>query len=433
MEGGLEALPVIEPSGSDVEISVDPSTQCGFMVDLGLFVLAARWFAAFPFLFASPASVVAAFRPCGPALSPESWRHPGYFSYCFQPCVCDWFSCVWSMQDLEGLGDALLVTPAAATVYMECDLSKHAAAASAAAVLLPALFEGLLGCFDGDFSCLVGKFVLMWQEVLVGGFAGFEGLFVTFCALLAAAIKLLFHEMSKPAAAAFEAFGFLRTLDGYFAVLVGTIVILLLLHFLEGCFAFFDEYICIPGGLTPKEKVLEAILFPFVSLRKNGQVDYSPDYDQGSGKHGIVSSLPEGLGQASGRVDVPDDAKFEAAAAFGGTLRSGPGSLDALGLARTREGKIQFFLKGHDGCTRVIICHEGDLIHDVVGYFGWDIYATLRGHIIDLSGTLQSQGVSDNDTIRIFCRLRGGSNNADIPGQWQCANCDANAVLASAS
>ena len=32
MEGGLEALPVIEPSGSDVEISVDPSTQCGFMV-----------------------------------------------------------------------------------------------------------------------------------------------------------------------------------------------------------------------------------------------------------------------------------------------------------------------------------------------------------------------------------------------------------------
>ena len=33
MEGGLEALPVIEPCGSDVEISVDFSTQCGFMVD----------------------------------------------------------------------------------------------------------------------------------------------------------------------------------------------------------------------------------------------------------------------------------------------------------------------------------------------------------------------------------------------------------------
>ena len=222
-------------------------------------------------------------------------------------------------------------------------MSKHAAAACAAAVLLPPLFEGSQGCFDGDISCLVGKFVLMRQEVLVGGFAGFESLFVSFCAPFAAAIKLLFQEMSKPAAAAFEAFGYLRTLHGDFAVLVGTFVILLLLHFLEGCFAFFDEYICIPGGLTPKEKVLEAILFPFVSLRKNGQVEYSPDYDQGSGKHGIVSSLPEGLGQASGRVDVPDDAKIAAAAAIEGTLRSGPGSLDALGLARSREGKIQFF------------------------------------------------------------------------------------------
>ena len=39
-----------------------------------------------------------------------------------------------------------------------------------------------------------------------------------------------------------------------------------------------------------------------------------------------------------GRVDVPDDAKIAAAAAIEGTLRSGPGSLDALGLARSREG-----------------------------------------------------------------------------------------------
>ena len=124
-------------------------------------------------------------------------------------------------------------------------------------------------------------------------------------------------------------------------------------------------------------------------------------------------------------MDVPDDAKIAAAAAIEGTLRSQPGNLDALGLARSREGKIQFFLKGHDGCTRVINCHDGDLIHDVVGYVGWDVYATLHGHILDLFGTLQSQGVSDNDTIRIFCRLRGGSNNTDIPGQWQCANCDA--------
>ena len=395
MEGGLEALPVNETSGSDGEMSVDPSAQCGFMVDWGLFVLAARWSAAFPFLFASPASVVAAFRPCGPALSPESWRLPGYFSYCFQPCVCDGFSCVWRMQGLYCLGDALLGTPAAATVYMECDLSKHAAAASAAAVLLTRVFAGLFDCLDRDIFCIVDVTVHMKQEVLVG-------IFTLFCAPLAAARMFLFNELSKLAAAALQALGYLWTLGVVYAVIGGASVFLLLV---SGCFALFHEFICISGGLNPKGKVLEAfLLFPFVSLRKNGQVDYSPDCDQGSGMHGIVSSLPVGLGQASGRVDVPDDAKIEAAAAFGCTLRSGPGSLDALGSARSREGKIQFFLKGHDGCTRVINCHDGDLIHDVVGYVGWDIYATLHGHILDLSGTLRGQGVSDDDTIRIFCR-----------------------------
>ena len=50
---------------------------------------------------------------------------------------------------------------------------------------------------------------------------------------------------------------------------------------------------------------------------------------------------------------------------------------------------------------------------------------TLHGRVLDFFGTLHGQGVSDNDTIRIFCRLRGGSNNTDVPGQWQCANRDA--------
>ena len=82
-----------------------------------------------------------------------------------------------------------------------------------------------------------------------------------------------------------------------------------------------------------------------LSLQASGSVTANIDTSlvKGSGEHGIVSSLPEGLGQASGRVDVPDDAKFAAAAAIEGTLRSGPGSLDALGLVRSREGKIQFF------------------------------------------------------------------------------------------
>ena len=145
---------------------------------------------------------------------------------------------------------------------------------------------------------------------------------------------------------------------------------------------------------------------------------------QGSGEHGIVGSLPVGLGQASGQVDVPDGAKIEAAAAFAGTLRSRPGKLDALGSVRSREGKVQCFLKEYDGHTRVFRCHDFHSIHDAMGCDGWDIRVTMHGNILDLSDTLSSVGVSDNDTIRVHCRLRGGSNNTDIPGD---------AVLASAA
>ena len=55
MEGDLEALPVNESSVSDIEMTVDLSNHHGFMVDWGLFLLAARWSAAFP--PASPASI----------------------------------------------------------------------------------------------------------------------------------------------------------------------------------------------------------------------------------------------------------------------------------------------------------------------------------------------------------------------------------------
>ena len=87
MEGDVGALPVNETSVSDIEMSVDFSIQCGFMVDRGLFVLAARWFAAFP--SASLALVVAASLSCGPALL-VSWLCPGT---CFQPCL--WFIREW--------------------------------------------------------------------------------------------------------------------------------------------------------------------------------------------------------------------------------------------------------------------------------------------------------------------------------------------------
>ena len=82
-----------------------------------------------------------------------------------------------------------------------------------------------------------------------------------------------------------------------------------------------------------------------------------------------------------------------------------------------REGKVRFFLWGFDGHTRVVRCHYCHSIHDVVGYDGWDICVTLQSDILSLSNTLSEVGVSDNDTLYVHYRLRGGSNNLDIPGQ----------------
>ena len=79
MEGDVEALPMNESSVSDIGMTVDLSIQYGFMVGWGLFLLAARWSAAF--LSASPASVDAASRSRGSALL-VSWLCPGT---CFQP------------------------------------------------------------------------------------------------------------------------------------------------------------------------------------------------------------------------------------------------------------------------------------------------------------------------------------------------------------
>ena len=69
MEGDAEALPVNETSVSDIEMSVDFTIHYGFMVHWGLFVLAARWSAAFLSWFAF---LVSWHAPCS----------------CFQPCLC---------------------------------------------------------------------------------------------------------------------------------------------------------------------------------------------------------------------------------------------------------------------------------------------------------------------------------------------------------
>ena len=190
MDGDVEALPVNGTPVSHIEMSVDLSIQCGFMVDWGLFVLA-RWFAAFP--SASPA-FVAASHSCGPALL-VSWLCPGT---CFQPCL--WFIREWNdALDLEGLCDACGAL-AAASVYMYGNLSKPAAAAA-----LPSAFVFTVALV-GDLLFLMGAFADL-LALVVGITAPIKGLF---CLM-----------RGFPAAASNLALALSVTLVGEFAVPVG--------------------------------------------------------------------------------------------------------------------------------------------------------------------------------------------------------------------
>ena len=56
-----------------------------------------------------------------------------------------------------------------------------------------------------------------------------------------------------------------------------------------------------------------------------------------------------------------------------------PGNLDALRSVQSREVKVQFFLREYDGHTRVTMCRDSYLIHDVVVHDG-------QGHLCFIEG-----------------------------------------------
>ena len=129
--------------------------------------------------------------------------------------------------------------------------------------------------------------------------------------------------------------GSLVVLDGVSTVLHGDSLVLA-----GALFCLLCTSACLEVD-TQRKKVFYISFFS-TSLDQSCQVECYPVLVQGSGEHGAVSSLPVNMGQASGRVDVPDGAKIDAAAAFAGTLRSRPGKLDALGSVWSREGKFNF-------------------------------------------------------------------------------------------
>ena len=110
----------------------------------------------------------------------------------------------------------------------------------------------------------------------------------------------------------------------------------------------------------------------------------------------------------------------KAVAAFQGTsssVHSGPWE------AQHKVQPVQFFVKGKAGSSTSVVrgCLE-EVLSQVVGTDGLDVYATMNGKTLDLRSTLLSCGITDGCTVHIHFRLRGGSRE-DVPGQWTCSQC----------
>ena len=109
-----------------------------------------------------------------------------------------------------------------------------------------------------------------------------------------------------------------------------------------------------------------------------------------------------------------------AAAAFEGTssfVHSGPWE------AQHKVQPVQFFVKGKVGMSTSVVrgCLE-EVLSQVVGMDGLDVYAMMNGKILDSRSTLRHCGITNDCTVHIRYRLRGGSRE-DVPGQWTCSQC----------
>ena len=72
--------------------------------------------------------------------------------------------------------------------------------------------------------------------------------------------------------------------------------------------------------------------------------------------------------------------------------------------------------------TSVVRGSLEEILSQVIGTDGLDMYAMVSGKIVDLRSTLWSGGITDGCTVHIHCRLGGGSRE-DVPGLWTRSHC----------
>ena len=157
---------------------------------------------------------------------------------------------------------------------------------------------------------------------------------------------------------------------------------------------------------------------------EDGELHLHQDHVDFKGKdgHDTDGSLSLGMGEASGRVDVPVSVKQLVDKA----IRS-PQSVVVNQSLRVEK---TIFLKGLDGRTTIHRVSEGTMIWEILD--DWmielDVMISFNGKVVGMHDTMSDIGVGHDCTLRCTGRLRGGAQRfrqpqADIPGQWTCSAC----------
>ena len=133
-----------------------------------------------------------------------------------------------------------------------------------------------------------------------------------------------------------------------------------------------------------------------------------------------ISSLSLGLGEASGRVDVPVSVKQLVDKA----IRS-PQSVVVNQSLRVEK---TIFTRGLDGHTTTHRVSEDTKIWEILGerLNEMDVMISFDGKMVGMHDTVKDVEFGHDCTLRCTERLRGGARRfrqqqPDIPGQWTCS------------
>ena len=136
-------------------------------------------------------------------------------------------------------------------------------------------------------------------------------------------------------------------------------------------------------------------------------------------------------GQESFNIDIPGDDVRDDVVTESPEYKSAAAALvqtnnvcqSGTSEAQHKVQPAQFFVKENVGMSTSVVrgCLE-EVLSQVIGTDGLDVYAMVNGKIVDLRSTLWSCGIIDGCTVHIHHRLRGGSRE-DVPQQWTCSQC----------